>query len=416
MIPRFLLLGAANFAAMGMGFAVALIVVRYFGAGGLGQMALAQSLVAFAMTAAIWGTDLYAIPRVAARPDLLWPTIRTVRVVRGIAATAAFAVVVMIAFLVPDYRDVRLLVILFGLSTFASIASPEWVPQSEHRTGVTAIASLANQSIFLIGVLALVVGAGTHLWGVPAAKVGADVAITGGLLLWLAHAHPRDRIVRSAQDLRAFAIQSAPICATQILRSISLTSDVIILGLVATRTELGYYAGASKFFLLMIALATAYFVILLPRLAERSHSTPDLLAELKWSLRLTVPVALGGVITLALISERLLVGLFGPGFESATVALQLLGFAAVANLVSRHFRQILLVSGRQTTDLRMTIGGALTHITAKVVLIPLLGITGAALGTLLGEAFLMVAHGLAARSSLTGPVPQEMGVDRSTST
>ena len=380
-----------------------LIVVRRFGADGLGRTALAQSILSYALTVGLWGTDLFAIQRVAARPIELWRTIRLVRLTRICAALAAYVGMLALTMLVPGFRDVLPLVALFGLSVFAAAMAPEWVPQSQHRTHITGIASLTTQGIYL-GLVVVAAVSGAALWSVAAAKVTADVCTMAGLLVWLYRSQVRGDVAEpTSEEVRRFAALSAPICATQLLRSVAITSDVVILGLMESRTDLGHYAGAGRLFVLMLTLATAYFVILLPRFAERAASVPQLEAELRASLRATVPLAIAALMVLIPLAAPILRLLFGAGFSDAAASLRVLGAAAACNLIGRHYRQVLLVRGRQATDFSVTVGGTMVHVVSKVLLIPLLGITGAAAGAMAGEGFMMLAHRLAARRDLRVP-------------
>lgn len=404
-VPRFLTLGGANIAAMGLGFAVALLVVRHYGAVGLGELALAQSVVAFLLTVSLWGTDLFAIQVVAARPDRLGSTIALVRWTRALAAATSYIAVLVVVTLVPVFRGVLPLVAILGVSAFVAAFSPEWVPQALHRTRVTAAANLGTQSSYLILTWLLASIGGAGLWGVAAAKAAADLLVGGGLRRWLAKIHPVGGSRPALSNVRAFAAATAPICGAQLLRSIALTSDVVILGIFVNRMDLGHYSGAARIFMLLLALATTYFVIILPRFAERAHSSTTLRDELAFSLRLTVPLAVMGMLTLAVTAAPVLSLLYGADFTVAAGPLRLLGVAAVANLIGRQFRQVLLVRGLQATDLRLTAVGTLSHVASKLVLIPHLGILGAAIGTLVGEAVLLTVHGLAAHDVLRRPRP-----------
>lgn len=67
------------------------------------------------------------------------------------------------------------------------------------------------------------------------------------------------------------------------------------------------------------------------------------------------------------------------------MALRILGVAALVNVVNNHFRYMLLATNRQQLDLRNTAVATAAHVAFKLVLIPMAGIEGAALGTLGGE-------------------------------
>jgi len=196
-------------------------------------------------------------------------------------------------------------------------------------------------------------------------------------------------------------LDAAPMGGTKLIRSIALGSDLLVVGLMLSAEDLGHYAGAVRLFMFLMSLAGAYFVVLLPRLARRRAEAVGALAEeLGSSLRRVMVAATAVVGLMAWLARPLLTHLFAPSFGAATVALRLLLLALLANLVGRHFRQVLLVSDRQVLDLRATALAAGVHVALKLVLVPRFGLTGAALGTLVGEVTLMAVLWWAARPEL----------------
>lgn len=400
-MSRFALLGGANLLAAGLGFAATLVVARRFGAEGLGLASLALSIFGFGAAASLFGTDLLAVRQVAARPGTLWPTLRAVTRVRAVMAGLSYPALVAVASLVPGFRDAAPLVALYGLSAFAIALSAEWVPQALHRTGVTALANLALQALSLGFVLLGAVALGAPLWSVAAAKVAADLLVALALRLWANRLpEPLPAPADAPMDVPgAWDVARAawPICATQLVRTVAISSDLLLLALLVPAAALGHYAAAFRLYMVLMMLATAYFVILLPRISEAAaRPAPALAGEMRASLRRTLPLALLGVVALAALSPLVMRLMFGAGFTDAAPALAILGAATAASLVGRHWRQVLLARGRQVDDLRLTVAGSAVHVAAKLALIPLLGITGAALGTLVGEAFILVVQRRAA--------------------
>jgi O-antigen/teichoic acid export membrane protein len=120
------------------------------------------------------------------------------------------------------------------------------------------------------------------------------------------------------------------------------------------------------------------------------------------ALLAAVPITLGGLV----LARAVLHLLFGGNFEEATTALQILILALPLHLAAGHFRTAFVALGRQRLDLRLVAIAAVVHVAAKLLLIPRLGITGAAWGTLVGEAALLVLAWNAGRAGvLSAPHP-----------
>ena len=404
---RYAVLTGANLLAAVAGFLAVLSIVEHFGPAGLGDTSLALAVVGYALTIAACGTQLHAVRRVAAAPETVGTVVGTVMLVRLGVGLATYLGLIALLTVVPGLAEIRLLSALFALSIFTNAFNVSWVGQALHRTSVLAAANFATQLLYLLGLWSFLAWR-PALTTVAGCKVAADLTVTLALVLWLRQRVGPIERPGSPRELWRTLSQAAPLGGTKLLRTLALGSDLLLVGLLVSRRELGHYAGAMKLFMLLMSLAAAYFVILLPRLAQRAEGGGALAHEVTASLGRVLPVAIPAVVGLALFARPLLAGLFEPSFTTAALALRLLGLAFLANLIGRHFRQVLLVRGRQTTDLRLTSFAAAVHVTLKIALIPWLGLTGAALGTLLGETTLMLVLWRAARPELAGTPLREV--------
>ena len=396
---RFTVLIAANLLASVFGFATMSLIAWRFGAAAFGEIAFAQSIIVYAIVAATCGTELHAIRTVAHDRSELGAMASSVMLVRFALALVVYAIVAASSFAVPPFQAVRPLILLFGLSVFTTAINVSWIPQALHRTHVFAFANLSVQ-VVAFGGLFLVLLLWEDLTVVPLAKVFAELCAGAALLIWMRRRVGRLRRVFSRKSLLALLRRSAPIGGTQLLRGVALGSDLIILGLLVTSVELGHYAAAFKIFMMLTGFATAYFVILLPRLAARKGDSDGIARELRASFRRVMPVFVAGAVLLALIAAPLLQLLFGPSFRAAAGSLRILCLALLVNIVLRHYRQVLLVRNRQDVDLSTSTIGGIGHVVFKLALIPMIGIAGAALGTLLGEVLLLILQRRAARAAL----------------
>ena len=143
--------------------------------------------------------------------------------------------------------------------------------------------------------------------------------------------------------------------------------------------------------MLGVSLVATYFVILLPDLVRRATESSDSLRSLlRASLGWSVPVASAVLFVGVLLAKWIVTSVYGPGFADAAPVLQILLVTLLIYLMSAHFRNALIAQGRQHRNLGNVAVSTLVHIGAKLILIPTLGLVGAALGTLLGESALLV--------------------------
>ncbi len=416
-VARYVVLGACHMGAMLLALVATRLVTSRFDAAAFGDLTLARSVFEFLALFSSFGTELYAVVKAsrASTPEAIGNIAADTMAVRVILGLGAYAATIGAAFLLPQYAGVRGLLCLFGLSVFSTAVTVAWVSQSVHRTHVLALANLGTQ-LLNVSFLWLALNLQPALSAVPLAKFAAELLIAAGLLVWMTRTvaripHPSG-IVQLVRVIR----ECAPFAGSQLTRGFALLSDRLLLGLfiaapgfvgAVTRAELGHFGAAFQLFIAMTAMGSLYFVILLPRFGECTRLGGSALRrELALSLRLALGLAIPIVIALILAAGPLLTMLFGPGYSAASGAFQLMTVAWLLNLVRLHYRQVLLVSGDQYTDFKQTAATTVVHVAAKLVLIPVLGITGAALGSVIGEAGLLFLQHRAAQPLLAGQPTQ----------
>ena len=158
----------------------------------------------------------------------------------------------------------------------------------------------------------------------------------------------------------------------------------------ADKIALGYYLNAKQVGIYAVSIAVAGFVpialtsvnqIFCPMIAEL-HSTANhqLLQKLyawltKWVLVFTIPLAAAIIIFAGPVMT-----VFGAGFRSGTAVLAVCAIAQVVNCAAGSVGFLLLMSGNQLSLMKIQAVNAMLMVVLTVVLVPRMGILGAALG------------------------------------
>lgn len=385
-LTRFSALAMADIASRGLAFLGTLLMVRAFADEAFGQIGVATTMVTYAVQASTCGLDVFAVRHGARHPDQIGSIAGSVMAMRSGLGLVAYALLLVVCWLVPALRPILPLAALFGLTIFTGALSLTWVPQALQQTRVMASANLGIGALYFLGVL-LITRTGRPLWSIPVAQVAAEALVAVGLFRWLRGRAERLSAPWPMAEWGRVLRESAPIGASWLLRTIALGSDLVLLRLLLVGdAPIGWYNGASRLFALMMGLSAVYFTILFPRLSQRAAESPAAFrSEALGSLARVLPLALAGVVGVAVLAPWGLGLLFSPSFAGAAMALRILGVAALVNVVNNHFRYMLLATNRQQLDLRNTAIATAAHVVFKLVLIPMAGIEGAALGTLGGE-------------------------------
>lgn len=403
-LVRYAALAAANFVASVFGFLVAALLARSLGPENFGAISLAIAVVSVAVMAATLGTNLYAVRAVAARQATLEEMIPAIVLIRVILGTVVFILLVGVTFVVPKLHECRELIWLFSLTLFTDAILLIWVPQAIHSTNmVAACSALLQLANFLLVYGLLLVCPSIYI--APVAKITADILVATGLMLSIRSYTGSLKPLPDLSGIKAILKECAPIGFTQLIRCLALTSDLIILGIISNLIDTGFYAAAQKLFLFLHSLGGAYFIILVPRLASLSDSNALLNQEIRNSLRTMLPVLIAVLVSIWIGADILMQVLFGDAYGAAADVLRVLALAAFAAMILGHHRNLLLVKKQDKLVFRLTLASCVLHIGAKIVLIPFMGILGCALGTLIGEVFMMIVLWLAASRSMSRTRP-----------
>ena len=157
-------------------------------------------------------------------------------------------------------------------------------------------------------------------------------------------------------------------------------SDIVLVAALRSPAEAALYTAATRFVVFGQLGVQALQQALAPQLSglfargERRAAQEVYETATAWSIMLAWPVYLGCAVL-----APMLLSLFGAGYEGAAAVVVILSVAMLMGTASGSVDTVLLMSGRSWLSLA-NVGAALTiNLGLNVVLIPRLGIVGAAL-------------------------------------
>ena len=220
-------------------------------------------------------------------------------------------------------------------------------------------------------------------WSVPylVAAVVLGVWVRRLARRWLRQAVPGSVPRSRGQIAREFWSFSAPRALSRIFSVALLRVDVLLVGGLLGPAEAAVYAVATRFLVLGLLFVQAIQQVMAPRISEMLavkdveranalyRTTTTWLTIVSWPLYL-----------LSAVFAPLLLSIFGEGYERGASVVVVLCLAMLVATSCGPVDTILLMGGRSTWSLFNT-GLALTvNVVLDVLLVPRLGIIGAALG------------------------------------
>jgi len=402
---------AKSFAALASGDAIARVVAflagvyvaRRLGAQMFGVMMFGQAVVLYFTHLAACGVDLTGVRDVAedeSRATTLGPSILTVRLIVAFGLIALLAVGALL--LLPALDGIVLA--LYALTLLGAGPNPKFILLGMSSPTPVAITRTLGELAYLGGVL-LFVHHHTDVVFVPWAQFVGDLLAVVAMFAWLARRGVRLPLELDWPKVRPLFARSFPLVVNILLGLMIYNSDLIVLRFFKDSTTVGWYSASYQLISFLINMAWAYSYSLLPALTRASTETGERRAlyhtSLAQTFAVTLPIAVGG----AMLSNAIIALVFGAKFEPSGAPLAIL-IGSIPFMLYKDVAMVsMIVSGREKAVMRMTAIGVVINLALNFLLIPRLGMAGAALSTLATEVLRFVLAANAVRSDGFDLVP-----------
>jgi len=382
-------------AGVGVGFGVQVLLARVLGTLSYGTYVWVFSwmmLLLLLCRAGLATASLRFVPEFSARED--WPRLRgwlrtTQRVVLlasfGVAGVTALTVFFLGGRLSHAARQ-TFFVGCLALPIYASLQLLGHQLRGFKRVLASQVPSTLLQPVLLGLATLLVVAAGSGRLDAPAAMWLNLGSASAALLLSAVHLRralpPELSGAPGRSETRAWLRVAAPLMLFNALFVIQERSDVLLVGSLAGAEQAGLYAAASRIASVILFGLTAINAWAAPLIADL-YARQDR-AGLQRLVRLaaqgifvsTLPIALG-----VLVFGVEILSLFGPDFPRAYRALVILAGSQLVNALVGPVGMLMTMTGRQALAARILGAHAFLMVALNVLLIPRLGLEGAAIAT-----------------------------------
>lgn len=198
-----------------------------------------------------------------------------------------------------------------------------------------------------------------------------------------------------------FLVCSAPIAVGMIFSVLYFRLDIVMLQLMTDEKVVGFYSAAYKLFEVAIILSHSIMLVLFPTLVEGYYTDHG---QFKKSSKLALGVffLIGGslALTLWIFSKGIITIVFGDEFFPSIALLDILSGAIFLFFLNFLLANMLISTGRETTNAWNLVGATALNIFLNLVMIPRYGATGAAWSTLICEVVLIVVLGVEVQKTI----------------
>lgn len=374
---------AANLGSLVFALATATLLLRHLGVEESGRYVTVMSLAGIALAIVDQGLNVSASKDLTMSPREERRTLLA-NVVGQRIVVAAFAWVVLVAFaLVAGYpREMVVGTALAGAGIMlVAIGNSMLVPLTvDLRNAGIAVVEMMRAFVVLVGVVVLVM-AGAKLDAFLAVQILVGVAVLVAVPLLVGRAgvvRPQFDRLRQRQLLRT----ALPIAAALVLGQIYFRLVIVLMSLISTPQEVGYFGGSLRAMEALIALPILVASVALPLMATAAQ---DNMARLRYTIEgLSEGAVIAGMLVILVTiraADPVMRVIGGKEFEPAGNVLRIQVVALLFIALYQIWTVALVALGRQRQLIFTNAVGLLAVGVFAAVLVPPLGAKGGAIAS-----------------------------------
>ena len=186
--------------------------------------------------------------------------------------------------------------------------------------------------------------------------------------------------------------EALPLALSSVIWVIYFQIDKIMLSIMVGDAAVGIYSAAHKLCDSLLLIPGALMISLFPLMSVFSKNSKEKLTKsytigVRYLLIVMLPVAIG----VTLLSDKIILLIYGPEFAGSATALQILIWSLVFGSINLVLLNLLISIDRQKLNTLSTGLCAITNVTLNFLLIPTLSYNGAAIATVITNIVLFIA-------------------------
>lgn len=359
-------------------------------ADGIGQVQFFQSIINYIGLCTALGIPLYAIREIARVRDDKIQCSRTaveILLLHSLLTLVGYAIVLVLIITVSKVQVDILLFLLLSTNLFFTAIGALWFYQGIEDFKYITIRTLVVRSLSLIALffcvkdksdlfyyaaISVVAGVGGNVFNFIRLRRFIDFHC-----LHIDELHPLKHLKPA---LKIFVLN--------LVISIYINLDSVMLGFLKNETAVGYYVAATRITKSILGVVQSLGTVLLPRFSNlvSTNQMADFKNLSDKAISLIFATSLPLTVGLIFMASPLIHFFCGENFEPSILTLQIMApiilFIAMSGIIGM---QILYSLGKEKLVIMATLGGAITNFSLNWVLIPSYGQYGAGIATSIAE-------------------------------
>ncbi|MBZ0293421.1 MAG: flippase [Anaerolineae bacterium] len=379
-------IAAASVISKGVLFVWYIVLARALGETHYGIYGTVSSFIAVGTAIVNFGMGPIVIRDVARNPAQAGKYLTATLIMQSLLAVAAYALVNSAALLGGYPADIQYYLTIASISLLVDILGnmTNDVLLAQERMLASSLVAICHIFI-LIGLAALALTLNYGLLGVYIATLLAGLIRSS--LLWALVLRGGVRLQRLDRSIaRPLLVNGAPLAASAFLSLAYQHADKLMTTRLIDTTQTGYLTAAFVVIFGVIELLNTTILTATYPMMSRYHGEGETFGFIVEKLAFfTLVISLPIALVLSLFASHIIIPLFGANYSPTVTVLRILIWYATAAMVTNVFAQALVTQNRQRRLLVVRAIGLGSNIIMNILLIIPLGISGAAVASLLAE-------------------------------
>lgn len=362
-------------------------ISRILGPDKIGVINFVQSYAYYFMHIASFGIMSYAVREIARvrddkeKVELLGNEIFNINVFFSLISGILYLV---IAFIVPKFRENFLLYLLYSSTIFTNFLLLDWLFQAYDDYAFTTVRSIIVRILSIIAIFVFIKKESDY----SIYMIIISIAEMGNRFSSLYYAKKSFLSFKLSPKFLNFSKHLKSLLTLfsfRIVNGISSNLDKLMLGIFLAYADVGIYSTGVKFVLLIIPLIETVGVVLFPKITIAATENKEVYLEnLRFNYNIILLISIPMTVGMFLISPEIMLLFAGEKFSGSIVVSRIMSLIIILCPIGDLLgSKTLLVYNKDRWLLECSIIVAISNIAFNLIGIPLLGIIGACIASVL---------------------------------
>jgi len=387
-------LGIAQTINTGLGLVLTIFIARFIGDADYGKLGFAQSFTGLLMVLANIGLGQVTVRELSRHKELTSKYLSNILAIRLILSVVTFALIALIIDLIHYPADTTMVVYIIGISSILGSFSGflRCIFRAFERMEYEALLNIGRSIVTtIVGFIVLFSGYGL----IAIALVylfSASVDLLAALVVTIKKI-TKPKLEVDFSFWKQIIPMALPFALTGFVGFIYMQIDIVMLSVMKGDAVVGWYRAATTLIYGLVIIPDIFSSAIFPVMSRFYVSSKEALnttlqKSAKYLFIIGLPIA-GGII---LLSERIILLLYGADFTPAIIAMQILSLYLPLRFINHATGYTLSsISKEPLRALSATIAAG-TNIALNLLLIPRYSLAGAAIATTITEVVLFAGY------------------------